>query len=117
MHDSDPTSRTPLQKSSAATTSLKDKIPTPAAGEDDYVWDVFYHRPATLSEWNAVAANVGTVYALPCFFPCKSLISRYIVLGSHLHLVTPTTRRQTQKKSSMRPMRTLMVSSFFFFTS
>ncbi|KAF8073646.1 hypothetical protein FPV67DRAFT_1666409 [Lyophyllum atratum] len=31
---------------------------------DDYVWDVFYHRPATLSEWNA-AANVGTLSGLP----------------------------------------------------
>ncbi|KAF8654619.1 hypothetical protein AX16_003530 [Volvariella volvacea WC 439] len=28
--------------------------------EDDYVWDVFYHRPATLTEWNA-AANVGMI--------------------------------------------------------
>ncbi|KAG5648395.1 hypothetical protein DXG03_004969 [Asterophora parasitica] len=31
---------------------------------DDYVWDVFYHRPVTLSEWNA-AANVGTLSGLP----------------------------------------------------
>ncbi|KAG6837610.1 hypothetical protein H0H93_006131 [Arthromyces matolae] len=31
---------------------------------DDYVWDVFYHRPATLSEWNE-AANVGTLSGLP----------------------------------------------------
>ncbi|RDB17900.1 RNA polymerase II nuclear localization protein IWR1 [Hypsizygus marmoreus] len=31
---------------------------------DDYVWDVFYHRPATLSEWND-AANVGTLSGLP----------------------------------------------------
>lgn len=37
---------------------------------DDYVWDVFYHRPASLSEWNHVAANVGTLYVLmsPIFF-------------------------------------------------
>ena len=28
--------------------------------EDDYVWDVFYHRPASLSEWNS-AATVGTL--------------------------------------------------------
>ncbi|KAJ8691060.1 hypothetical protein PTI98_010667 [Pleurotus ostreatus] len=32
---------------------------------DDYVWDVFYHRPASLSEWNHVAANVGTLTGLP----------------------------------------------------
>jgi len=31
---------------------------------NDYVWDVFYHRPATLSEWNE-AANVGTLCGLP----------------------------------------------------
>ncbi|KAG6909269.1 hypothetical protein DXG01_001331 [Tephrocybe rancida] len=31
---------------------------------DDYVWDVFYHRPATLSEWNE-AANVATLSGLP----------------------------------------------------
>lgn len=35
----------------------------PKASDDDYVWDVFYHRPATLTEWNAVA-NVGTVYVV-----------------------------------------------------
>ncbi|KJA14316.1 hypothetical protein HYPSUDRAFT_150581 [Hypholoma sublateritium FD-334 SS-4] len=68
MHDSEPTSRIPLQKSSAATTSLKSKIPSPVCDEDDYVWDVFYHRPATLSEWNAVANNVGTVTGLPPSF-------------------------------------------------
>lgn len=38
-------------------TSGKDAVDD---SSDDYVWDVFYHRPATLSEWNA-AANVGTV--------------------------------------------------------
>lgn len=31
-----------------------------SALDGDYVWDVFYHRPATLSEWNE-AANVGTL--------------------------------------------------------
>lgn len=30
---------------------------------DDYVWDVFYHRPVTLSEWNE-AAHVGTLCVL-----------------------------------------------------
>ena len=34
------------------------------AQSDDYVWDVFYHRPLTLSEWNE-AANIGTVSGLP----------------------------------------------------
>lgn len=32
---------------------------------DDYVWDVFYHRPASLSEWNSVAARMGTITGLP----------------------------------------------------
>jgi hypothetical protein len=27
---------------------------------DDYVWDVFYHRPTNLGEWNAIA-NIGTL--------------------------------------------------------
>ena len=31
-----------------------------SALDGDYVWDVFYHRPATLSEW-IEAANVGTL--------------------------------------------------------
>ncbi|KAF8195510.1 hypothetical protein BJ912DRAFT_923745 [Pholiota molesta] len=37
------------------------------ASDNDYVWDVFYHRPATSTEWNAVA-NVGTVTGLPPSF-------------------------------------------------
>ncbi|KAG1743235.1 uncharacterized protein EDB91DRAFT_236327 [Suillus paluster] len=31
---------------------------------EDYVWDVFYRRPGTLSEWNSVA-NIGTLEGLP----------------------------------------------------
>ncbi|KAJ3576299.1 hypothetical protein NP233_g546 [Leucocoprinus birnbaumii] len=38
---------------------------TAADESDDYVWDVFYHRPASLSEWNAVAARTGTITGLP----------------------------------------------------
>lgn len=41
------------------------------ASDNDYVWDVFYHRPATLTEWNAVA-NVGTVYVFPQYSIIKS---------------------------------------------
>jgi hypothetical protein len=41
------------------------------ASDNDYVWDVFYHRPATSTEWNAVA-NVGTVYAFLQYFIVKS---------------------------------------------
>ncbi|KAH9480560.1 hypothetical protein JR316_0007160 [Psilocybe cubensis] len=31
------------------------------SSDDDYVWDVFYHRPATLSEWNEVS-NIASVH-------------------------------------------------------
>jgi len=31
---------------------------------DDYVWDVFYHKPTTIGEWNEVA-NIGTLTGLP----------------------------------------------------
>ncbi|KAG6903279.1 hypothetical protein C0995_000174 [Termitomyces sp. Mi166 len=52
-----------------------DQLPTEGKGaspskdvtmqtNDDYVWDVFYHRPATLSEWNQ-AVNVATLSGLP----------------------------------------------------
>jgi len=42
-------------------------LPQSALEDGDYVWDVFYHRPATLSEWNE-AANVGTLTGLPPSF-------------------------------------------------
>lgn len=47
--------------------SASSNVLTPAANRpsDDWVWDVFYHRPATLSEWNNIAANVGTLTGLP----------------------------------------------------
>lgn len=35
-----------------------------APSVEDYVWDVFYRRPCTLSEWNSVA-NIGTLEGLP----------------------------------------------------
>jgi hypothetical protein len=43
------------------TTAQLNSTPPPTPKANDYVWDVFYHRPATLSEWNE-AANVGTLY-------------------------------------------------------
>lgn len=36
----------------------------PAPESGDYVWDVFYHKPSTLSEWNE-AASIGTLTGLP----------------------------------------------------
>jgi len=35
------------------------------AATGDYVWDVFYRRPYSLSEWNSFAVNYGTVTGLP----------------------------------------------------
>ncbi|KAJ6584666.1 hypothetical protein B0H19DRAFT_1318809 [Mycena capillaripes] len=51
---------------SASSSSVQESLPTPesSSSTDDYVWDVFYHRPATLTEWNE-AANVGTLTGLP----------------------------------------------------
>jgi len=51
----------------AASPRIMSGIDTPTdESSNDYVWDVFYHRPASLSEWNSVAARTGTmcVYAL-----------------------------------------------------
>ncbi|KAF8208600.1 hypothetical protein K438DRAFT_1812540 [Mycena galopus ATCC 62051] len=50
---------------SASTSSIAETLPpSESVSTDDYVWDVFYHRPATLTEWNE-AANVGTLTGLP----------------------------------------------------
>jgi len=72
---------------------------------DDYVWDVFYHRPATLSEWNE-AANVGTL--------CVSMPLQYPLSDALLDLAFPlpsrirTTQHQNQRKR-MKQTKTLMV--------
>jgi hypothetical protein len=39
-------------------------VPESKSESGDYVWDVFYHRPTKLCEWNAVA-NIGTLTGLP----------------------------------------------------
>ncbi|KAH7925892.1 hypothetical protein BV22DRAFT_1119255 [Leucogyrophana mollusca] len=39
-------------------------LPSDSSTSADYVWDVFYRRPATLNEWTA-AANIGTLTGLP----------------------------------------------------
>jgi hypothetical protein len=49
---------------SASVSSVAETLPPSeslSSSTDDYVWDVFYHRPVTLTEWNE-AANVGTLY-------------------------------------------------------
>jgi hypothetical protein len=52
-----PSAAKSFEESSAAVTESKSE-------GDDYVWDVFYHRPTKLSEWNAIA-NIGTLTGLP----------------------------------------------------
>ncbi|KAJ3549153.1 hypothetical protein NMY22_g984 [Coprinellus aureogranulatus] len=46
--------------------SINDSRPKPPQDDDDgdYVWDVFFHRPTTLSEWNDLA-NVGMLSSFP----------------------------------------------------
>ncbi|KAH6911441.1 hypothetical protein BKA70DRAFT_1370631 [Coprinopsis sp. MPI-PUGE-AT-0042] len=45
--------------------SLDTVMKSPGTEESDYVWDVFYHRPVTLAEWNEMAANIATLYGFP----------------------------------------------------
>ena len=49
--------------SKAGLSSLDTVMTSPGQEESDYVWDVFYHRPVSLAEWNELAANIGTLYA------------------------------------------------------
>jgi len=51
-----------IRESHSGINMLTSRI-TPSSSED-YVYDVFYQRPSTISEW-AEAANVGTVTGLP----------------------------------------------------
>ncbi|KAJ7645642.1 hypothetical protein DFH06DRAFT_591693 [Mycena polygramma] len=53
-----------ISTSTSASSVSESLLPPSASSTDDYVWDVFYHRPATLTEWNE-AANVGTLTGLP----------------------------------------------------
>jgi hypothetical protein len=60
---------------SAATSTVKSSVPIPESKSqgDDYVWDVFYHRPTTLGEWNAAIANIGTLCVYLFLFPFAGL--------------------------------------------
>ncbi|KAF7977701.1 hypothetical protein HWV62_2962 [Athelia sp. TMB] len=60
IHDMTPPGSPSMKKIVSSSSAL----PAESKSDDDYVWDVFYHRPANLSEWNAVA-NVGTLTGLP----------------------------------------------------
>ncbi|KAI0088498.1 hypothetical protein BDY19DRAFT_947965 [Irpex rosettiformis] len=48
--------------SSLSTSSSENAVPN---DDDDYVWDVFYSRPATFREFYSSYSNVGTVTGLP----------------------------------------------------
>jgi len=61
IHDMSPPG-SPSAENPAAESSVP--IPESKSRGDDYVWDVFYHRPTELSEWNAIA-NIGTLTGLP----------------------------------------------------
>jgi hypothetical protein len=91
-------------------------IGQPILPEDgDYVWDVFYHRPATLSEWNE-AANVGTLWvtSFPLslhLFTSLSLSGLDFHLRSELFMIL----LPIQKKRKMKQMKILTVSGLISF--
>ena len=60
VHDIDIGSATNSQSPKKPSALIGQPTSLPSDSDADYVWDVFYHRPATLTEWNA-AANVGTL--------------------------------------------------------
>ncbi|KDR82625.1 hypothetical protein GALMADRAFT_238041 [Galerina marginata CBS 339.88] len=64
LHDSETSAGLQVSDQFSGLTNTSNRL---SSSENDYVWDVFYHRPATLSEWNEVA-NVGTVSGLPPSF-------------------------------------------------
>ncbi|TEB22717.1 hypothetical protein FA13DRAFT_1740618 [Coprinellus micaceus] len=63
---SSPASIAPSQSPIAVHPSINDSRPKPPQDDDDgdYVWDVFFHRPTTLSEWNDLA-NIGMLSSFP----------------------------------------------------
>ncbi|KAF5378842.1 hypothetical protein D9615_006963 [Tricholomella constricta] len=61
LHDIDP--NPDANPDSKQPGSLHSSSRTPSS---DYVWDIFYHRPVTLSEWNEAAkAKIATLTGLP----------------------------------------------------
>lgn len=87
-------------------------VPSSSSG-DDYVWDVFYHRPATLSEWNDVA-NVGTVYVVHALVIVLELILA-IEPGFPHRLGMVTILCLTLMKNWTKLMRTRMVNFLILF--
>ena len=83
----------------------------PSTSDGDYVWDVFYHRPATLSEWNEVA-NVGTLSVVSIsLFQNPFTPSLFSGLDFPLHSELFTILLQIRKKrKKMKQMKILTVS-------
>lgn len=72
----------------AATPKVRSGTPVGEEESGDYVWDVFYHRPVTLSEWNSVAARTGTLWVL-CSFYLSSLLSSCLSTGLPVSVLDP----------------------------
>ncbi|PPQ67988.1 hypothetical protein CVT25_000468 [Psilocybe cyanescens] len=67
IHHLDPTAEASSTAPKSVSNLNETKAGSQSSSDDDYVWDVFYHRPVTLSEWNEVS-NVGSVTGLPPSF-------------------------------------------------
>ncbi|KAH8824811.1 hypothetical protein DL96DRAFT_1610925 [Flagelloscypha sp. PMI_526] len=39
-----------------------------SGSQDEYVYDIFYHRPTTVEEWDSISTNVATLTGLPSSF-------------------------------------------------
>lgn len=63
----------PMLQNYLQVNDIKPRQTSPAPKDDEYVWDVFYHRPTPMSldEWNALAMNMATVYVYPVFSGLK----------------------------------------------
>jgi hypothetical protein len=62
VHDVDSPSAQPIKRREEMKSS-EGTSRTSGVAADDYVWDVFYRRPATVAEWNG-NGNVATLYLM-----------------------------------------------------
>ena len=81
-------------------------IPTPAE-DDDYVWDVFYSRPATFREFYSSYSNVGTVWVL--YGSWTSSFIDVVVLAAPVFLKTTIRAHRAIPKLMMSLTRILTV--------
>jgi len=91
-----PSAAKSFEESSAAVTESKSE-------GDDYVWDVFYHRPTKLSEWNAIA-NIGTlcvhIYSQRLLLSCSVFL---LLNGWHRTGLPPSTTDPYDSDSDTEP--------------